>query len=99
MLRSALLAATTALLGLPAIGVLVFEIALGAGALWTHTRVALPSALERVTRWLLITPSLHRVHHHTDAHDQQHNFGTLLSIWDLLFRSARFASTNKSHCW
>ena len=84
-----------ALLGAPAIAVLIFELALSAGALWTHTRLALPDGLERWVRWMFITPTLHRVHHRLFKSDQDSNFGSTISLWDYLFRSFRADAQSK----
>lgn len=35
--------------------------------------------------WLLITPSLHRVHHGSAPHHVDRNFGGLFNLWDRLF--------------
>ncbi len=78
-----------ALLGVPALAVLVFELALSIGALWTHARLALPQSIERWVRWVLITPTLHRVHHRLETSDQNSNFGSVLVWWDWLFGSLR----------
>ncbi len=88
--------AAIALIGAPAIAVLIFEIALSAGALFTHTRLALPNGLERWARWLLITPTLHRVHHRLLKSDQDSNFGGTISVWDYLFRSFRADAQSKT---
>ncbi len=81
--------AAIALLGTPAAAVLIFELALSAGALWTHTRLALPHRLELWARWIIITPTLHRIHHRLEKSDQDSNFGSTISLWDFLFRSFR----------
>ena len=81
--------AAIALLGAPAMAVLIFELALSAGALWTHTRLGLPDRIERWVRWLIITPTLHRIHHRLEKGDQDSNFGSTISLWDYLFRSFR----------
>ena len=88
--------AAIALLGSPAIAVLIFELALSAGALWTHTRLALPDRLERWARWIFITPTLHRVHHRLLKSDQDSNFGSTISLWDYLFRSFRASAQSKT---
>ena len=88
--------AAIALLGPPAIAVLIFELALSAGALWTHTRLALPERLERWARWIFITPTLHRVHHRLLKSDQDSNFGSTISLWDYLFRSFRADAQSKT---
>ena len=78
------------LLGLPAMAVLLFEVWLNACALFNHSNIALPPALEqRLQRWL-ITPSLHRVHHSRQWSESQHNFGFSLSCWDRWFGSLQW---------
>ena len=88
--------AAIALLGTPALAVLIFELALSAGALWTHTRLALPDRFERWARWIFITPTLHRIHHRLEKSDQDSNFGSTISLWDYLFRSFRTHAQSKT---
>lgn len=82
------LAVLTAL-GAPALAVLVFELLLSIGALFTHADFALPPALDRRLRWLLVTPSMHRIHHSTWRPETDSNYGFHLSLWDRLFGSYR----------
>ncbi|MFN7784494.1 MAG: sterol desaturase family protein [Lysobacterales bacterium] len=81
--------ALLAALGAPALAVLVFELLLSVGALFTHADFALPPALDRRLRWLLVTPSMHRIHHSTWQSETDSNYGFHLSIWDRLFGSYR----------
>ncbi|MBY6205737.1 sterol desaturase family protein [Halomonas denitrificans] len=76
-------------LGPSALAVLTFELMLSLGSLWTHTDIALPRPIDRATRWLLVTPSMHRIHHSPDKTETDTNYGFHLSIWDRLFRSYR----------
>ena len=78
-----------AALGAPPLAVLVFELLLSIGALFTHADFALPPALDRRLRWLLVTPSMHRIHHSTWRPETDSNYGFHLSIWDRLFGSYR----------
>lgn len=55
------------------------------GANLRHSHVWL-SFGPRVERWLL-SPAQHQVHHSIAARHLDKNFGTILSIWDRLFRS------------
>lgn len=79
--------AVIAMLGAPAIAVLLFELLLSLGALFTHADIRLPARLERVLRWVVVTPDMHRVHHSVDRRETDSNFGFNLSIWDRLFRT------------
>jgi len=79
--------AAIALLGAHPIAVLLFELVLSLGALWTHTDIALPARLDHRLRWLLVTPSMHRIHHSTWRPETDSNYGFHLSIWDRIFNS------------
>lgn len=74
--------AAVALLGAYATGVLVFEIALSSGALFNHSNLRLPDAVDRLLRPFVVTPDMHRVHHSTIGRETNSNYGFCLSIWD-----------------
>ncbi len=63
-----------ALLGIPALGVLIFEVLLSAGSLFTHANIRLPAAFEHRLRWLLVTPEMHRIHHSVHKDETNSNF-------------------------
>lgn len=74
-------------LGAHPLAVLMFELLLSLGSLFTHADAALPPALDRRLRWLLVTPSMHRIHHSSWQPETDSNYGFHLSIWDRLFSS------------
>lgn len=76
--------AAIAVLGPPAIAVLVFEILLNAGALFNHANVKLPERLDAALRWLVVTPDMHRIHHSQWRAEADSNYGFNLSWWDRL---------------
>jgi sterol desaturase/sphingolipid hydroxylase (fatty acid hydroxylase superfamily) len=76
-------------LGAPVLAVLAFEIVLNAGALFTHSNVALPRRLDGVLRGLIVTPDMHRIHHSVHRDETDSNFGFNLSVWDRLFATYR----------
>ena len=78
-------------LGPPAVAVLVFEVVLNASSLFNHGNVRIPAAIERVLRWVVVTPDMHRVHHSIDQRETNSNFGFNLSWWDRLFGTYRAA--------
>ncbi len=84
--------AAIAVLGAPPLAVLLFEVWLQAGALFTHTDVALSPRADRVLRWLIVTPSMHRVHHSVERDEHDSNFGFNLVWWDRLFGTYRDAA-------
>ena len=54
---------TVALLGAPAVAVLLFEVLLVGLSMFNHANVHVPIAVEPVLRWFIVTPDMHRVHH------------------------------------
>ena len=84
-------AALVALLGADPWAVVAFEATLNASAVFTHGNVALPDRLDRVLRWVVCTPDMHRVHHSTDRVEHDTNYGFFLSVWDRLFGTMRHA--------
>lgn len=78
-----------AALGPPAVAVLIFEILLNATAMFNHGNVHLPAAVDRVLRWGVVTPDMHRVHHSIHPDETNSNFGFNLPWWDRLFGTYR----------
>jgi sterol desaturase/sphingolipid hydroxylase (fatty acid hydroxylase superfamily) len=92
MVLSALLKFAVILaLGPPLLAVLVFEVLLNATSMFNHGNFRLPSALDRVLRWIVVTPDMHRVHHSVEVDETNSNFGFNLPWWDRLFGTYRAA--------
>ncbi|MCB1518974.1 MAG: sterol desaturase family protein [Hyphomicrobiaceae bacterium] len=78
-------------IGAPALAVLIFEVLLNATAMFNHSNVHLPSRIDRVLRWFVVTPDMHRVHHSVVVRETNSNFGFNLPWWDRLFGTYRLA--------
>jgi sterol desaturase/sphingolipid hydroxylase (fatty acid hydroxylase superfamily) len=76
-------------LGAPALAVLVFEVLLNATSMFNHGNVRIPAGLDRILRWVVVTPDMHRVHHSILARETNSNFGFNLPWWDRLFGTYR----------
>lgn len=76
-------------LGAPAVAVLAFEVVLNVTSMFNHGNVGLPPRLDRVLRWLLVTPDMHRVHHSWHPDETNSNFGFNLPWWDRVFGTYR----------
>jgi sterol desaturase/sphingolipid hydroxylase (fatty acid hydroxylase superfamily) len=50
----------------------------------THANLAMPAGLNRVLGWVIVTPQMHKFHHHFEAPWTDRNYGNMLSIWDRL---------------
>jgi sterol desaturase/sphingolipid hydroxylase (fatty acid hydroxylase superfamily) len=76
-------------LGPPAVAVLVFEMLLNSSSMFNHGNVRFPAAIDRVLRWAVVTPDMHRVHHSIEPRETNSNFGFSLPWWDRLFGTYR----------
>ncbi len=81
--------ASITVLGPPVVAVVVFEVLLNATAIFNHGNIRLPAALDRVLRWFVVTPDMHRVHHSVEDDETNSNFGFNLPWWDRLFGTYR----------
>jgi sterol desaturase/sphingolipid hydroxylase (fatty acid hydroxylase superfamily) len=72
-------------LGAPVLSVLIFEIVLNSGALFNHSNIKIPLKFDRILRWIIVTPDMHRVHHSVISREHNSNYGFNLSIWDKIF--------------
>lgn len=77
------------LLGTPAVAVLIFEVLLNATAMFNHSNVQMPNGLDRVLRFFVVTPDMHRIHHSVVPRETNSNYGFNLPWWDRLFGTYR----------
>src|SRR5690606_26702697 len=80
-------AAAVALLGAPAVLVVIFEAVVNGSALFNHANLRLPEWLDKWLRLIIVTPDMHRVHHSVIHKETDSNYGFALSVWDRLFRT------------
>ena len=73
--------------GFPFSSILAFETLLLIATLFHHSNLRLPAGLESALSLLIITPSIHWVHHHARRSDTDSNYGTIFSFWDRFFAS------------
>jgi sterol desaturase/sphingolipid hydroxylase (fatty acid hydroxylase superfamily) len=76
-------------LGPAAVAVLIFELLLNGTAMFNHGNIRLPGGLDRLLRWVVVTPDMHRVHHSVVAGETNSNFGFNLPWWDRLLGTYR----------
>lgn len=89
LLSMALKTGAILFIGTPVLAVLLFEIILNASSMFNHSNIRIPMRIERVLRWVLVTPDMHRVHHSVDALEHNSNFGFNFPWWDRLLGSYR----------
>lgn len=73
------------LTGLPIYAVMIAQTIMSVFTTFTHANIRLPQWLDKGMSYVLISPNMHKVHHHYKQPYTDSNYGTALSIWDRLF--------------
>jgi len=81
--------AAVLLLGPPIAGVVLFGVLLNATSLFNHSNIHMPKLIDKVVRWFIVTPDMHRVHHSDIMKELNSNFGFNLSVWDRILGTYR----------
>lgn len=76
--------AAVLLIGASPGAVVAFEVLLNATSMFNHSNVRIPRPLDRLLRWFLVTPDMHRIHHSVIPRETNRNFGFNLPWWDRL---------------
>jgi sterol desaturase/sphingolipid hydroxylase (fatty acid hydroxylase superfamily) len=52
---------------------------------FNHANIQFPKWLDVTLSWVIVTPSMHRVHHHYVLPYTDSNYGNIFSVWDRVF--------------
>jgi len=79
---------------LPLLGLTIPQVALYEAIslpiiLFHHSNIRLPNRVDRLLRWLIVTPWMHWVHHSRLQPETDSNYASFLSVWDRIFGSFR----------
>ena len=77
------------LLGLNPWVLLLYEIVDTVIVLFSHSNLKLNVSVNRVLRYFIVTPDLHKVHHSSFQPETDSNYSAVFPIWDLLFGTFR----------
>jgi sterol desaturase/sphingolipid hydroxylase (fatty acid hydroxylase superfamily) len=70
------------ILGAPLAAVVIYEVWATAAGFYGHANVRLPVNLEQLLRKVFVTPTMHCIHHSTEADEVDSNFSAIFSGWD-----------------
>lgn len=52
---------------------------------FNHANIKLPDWLDRALGWVIVSPNMHKVHHHYMQPYTDSNYGNIFSFWDRMF--------------
>jgi sterol desaturase/sphingolipid hydroxylase (fatty acid hydroxylase superfamily) len=70
--------------GAPMYAVMIFQTILVLSTAFTHANISLPVWLDKAISYIIVSPNMHKVHHHCKQPYTDSNYGAILSIWDRL---------------
>lgn len=85
VIRFAFTTAAVLVVGAPIWLVFVYQSMSALLSQFNHANISMPAWLDRSIRWLIVTPDMHRVHHHYQLPLTDSNYGNIFSCWDRLF--------------
>jgi sterol desaturase/sphingolipid hydroxylase (fatty acid hydroxylase superfamily) len=62
---------------------------------FTHANIALPKQLDKLMSYFLVSPDMHKVHHHYVLPYTDSNYGNIFSVWDRLFGTFKTLDRDK----
>lgn len=85
VVRFAFTTAGVLVVGAPMWMVLLYQAVSVVLSQFNHANISLPPALDRALSWVLVSPDMHKVHHHYVLPYTDSNYGNVFSVWDRLF--------------
>ncbi len=71
--------------GAPMYGVMIYQTLLTVFTGVTHANISLPRPIDKIMSYVLVSPNMHKVHHHWKQPYTDSNYGGVFSIWDRIF--------------
>lgn len=81
--------------GAPMYSVMIYQTLVVLATAFTHANISLPKGLDKVLSYVLISPNMHKVHHHWKQPYTDSNYGAVFSIWDRLLGTYSFLETKE----
>lgn len=80
--------------GAPMYAVMIYQTVLTVFVGMTHANISLPKKFDSILSYVLVSPNMHKVHHHWKQPFTDSNYGAVFSVWDRLFGT--FKTMNKN---
>lgn len=62
---------------------------------FTHANIKMSKTLDKVLSYIIVSPDMHKTHHHYRLPYTDSNYGNIFSIWDHIFGTYRFIEREK----
>lgn len=62
---------------------------------FSHSNIRLPKKVDHYLSYIIVSPDMHKVHHHYERPYTDSNYGNIFSVWDRLFGTYMKLETDK----
>jgi sterol desaturase/sphingolipid hydroxylase (fatty acid hydroxylase superfamily) len=62
---------------------------------FNHANIPLPKTVDKLLSYFIISPDMHKVHHHYQLPYTDSNYGNIFSVWDRLFGTYLYLDRTK----
>lgn len=62
---------------------------------FSHSNISIPKKVDKLISYVLVSPNMHKVHHHYKMPFTDSNYGNIFSIWDRLLGTYMELDTDK----
>jgi sterol desaturase/sphingolipid hydroxylase (fatty acid hydroxylase superfamily) len=83
------------LVGAPMWLVLLYQTCSVVATQFNHANIRFPQKLDYALSYILVSPNMHKVHHHYKLPHTDTNYGNIFSIWDRLFGTFSYLPTEQ----
>lgn len=83
--------------GAPMYSVMIYQTLVVLATAFTHANIRLPRRLDRALSFIVVSPNMHKVHHHWKQPYTDSNYGAVFSIWDRLLGTFMKLDPDKIH--
>ena len=85
LIRFAFTCLGTFIIGAPVAIIMIYQALSVIFSQFNHANISLPKKLDDVLSWVIVSPDMHKVHHHYKLPYTDSNYGNIFSLWDRMF--------------
>ena len=85
VIRFVFTTAAVLLVGSPMWMVFMYQTLSVVATQFTHANICLPKKLDKLLSYVLVSPDMHKIHHHYKLPHTDSNYGNIFSVWDRFF--------------
>lgn len=97
LIRETLIFIVIVLIGIPLAFYILYRIVTPAFAYFTHANIRLPTKVDKALSWIIVTPHMHKFHHHYQRPWTNNNYGNIFSFWDRMFGTFFYSDAPSIH--